>query len=44
MLRNILAIDVQLTEKLVRWVERFMPLRQLKIHYTALEVCPTVYL
>ncbi|XP_034183550.1 polyisoprenoid diphosphate/phosphate phosphohydrolase PLPP6 [Osmia lignaria lignaria] len=38
MLKNILAIDVQLTEKLVKCIEKLMPLRQLKIHNTALEI------
>lgn len=38
MLRNILAIDATLTEKLVKWIEKCMPLRQLKVHYTVLEI------
>lgn len=38
MLRTALAFDIQLTEQFVKWVENFMPMRQLKMHYTALEV------
>ena len=38
MLRTVLAFDIQFTEHFVKWVENFMPMRQLKLHYTALEI------
>nr|XP_033340296.1 phospholipid phosphatase 6 [Megalopta genalis] len=37
-LSNILALDRKLTEKFVRSVEKFMPMRQLQIHYKVLEI------
>lgn len=37
-LRTILAVDVYLTDTLVRKIERFLPREQLVIYYQLLEV------
>ncbi|KAK0077282.1 hypothetical protein PV325_004179 [Microctonus aethiopoides] len=38
LLKKILALDVYLTDQFVRIVDKFMPLRQLKVHNKVLEI------
>lgn len=43
MLKKMLDTDVLLTKNVVEWIEKLMPIsKQLKTHYTALEVCPNI--
>lgn len=37
-LRKILAVDAYLTNAYVNQIEHFLPMKQLKMHYTTLEV------
>ncbi|XP_076171305.1 polyisoprenoid diphosphate/phosphate phosphohydrolase PLPP6-like [Ptiloglossa arizonensis] len=37
-IKKILLFDIKLTENVVRYAEKFMPTKQLKMHYTALEI------
>lgn len=43
-LRTVLTVDAYLTDAFVNLVEKFLPLRQLEIHYKFLEVCLIIYL
>lgn len=38
LLRKVLAVDAYLTDELVKFAEKFLPLKQLKVHYKLLEV------
>ncbi|XP_025263347.1 phospholipid phosphatase 6 [Camponotus floridanus] len=38
LLRKVLAVDAYLTDEFVKLIERFLPLRQLKVHYKLLEI------
>ncbi|XP_029173161.1 phospholipid phosphatase 6-like [Nylanderia fulva] len=38
LLRKVLAVDAYLTDELVKLAEKFLPLKQLKVHYKLLEV------
>ncbi|GAB1860393.1 Phospholipid phosphatase 6 [Camponotus japonicus] len=38
LLRKVLAVDAYLTDEFVKLVEKFLPLRQLKVHYKLLEI------
>ncbi|KMQ92401.1 presqualene diphosphate phosphatase, partial [Lasius niger] len=38
LLRKVLAVDAYLTDKFVKLIEKFLPLKQLKVHCTLLEV------
>ncbi|XP_076171307.1 polyisoprenoid diphosphate/phosphate phosphohydrolase PLPP6-like isoform X2 [Ptiloglossa arizonensis] len=37
-IKNILIFDIKLTENVVRFAEKFMPMKQLKMHYKELEI------
>lgn len=37
--QRILAMDAHVTAEVVTWLEKYLPLEQLKIHYQLLEVC-----
>ncbi|EZA58792.1 Presqualene diphosphate phosphatase [Ooceraea biroi] len=38
LLRKVLAVDAYLTDELVKLTEKFLPLKQLKVHYRVLEI------
>jgi len=38
LLKKTLAVDAYLTNEFVQLIEKFLPLRQLKVHYRLLEV------
>ncbi|XP_043263189.1 phospholipid phosphatase 6 [Colletes gigas] len=37
-LKNILSLDIRLTNSFVKYMGKYMPMKQLKVHYSALEI------